>query len=133
MKLLRFFIFVLFPIVLMTSGELILKSSINEQVVTATPHMQLHPNPLDIIHHPKSLLAIGCITSGGILWLLAMSKYELSFIYPFLSINYIAIVIGSQWILGEAVNWTRYASLALIIVGLVFISRSPNSEAPRKD
>ncbi|NDC82859.1 hypothetical protein EB093_04250 [bacterium] len=129
MKILRFLLFVLLPVILMTSGEFLLKHSINtsvgSHVVTNSPHSLRH---LALVSNPKALLAVGCITLGGIIWLMAMARYELSFIYPFLSLNYIAIVIGSQWILGETVNWTRYASLCLIIVGLVFISRSPNSE-----
>ncbi len=65
---------------------------------------------------------------GGVLWVVALSKYELSFLYPFLSINYTAIVIGSEILLKENVSLWRYLSIIFIIAGLYFISKSPYSE-----
>jgi len=62
------------------------------------------------------------------LWLIAMSKFELSYIYPFLSLNYVIILVGSQLLLGESVSLLRYGSVLLIVIGLVIISRSPYFE-----
>ena len=73
-------------------------------------------------------MAIALIFCGGILWLVAMSKFELSFIYPFMSLNYVVIIIGSQLLLNESVSLSRYIAVGFIGVGLFFISRSPYSE-----
>jgi drug/metabolite transporter (DMT)-like permease len=123
MKSLRFVGLVLLPVTMTTVGEFVLKHFINIAHQTGGVIWQSFP----------IWVAITMITWGGILWLVAMSKYELSFIYPFLSINYISIVVGSQWVLGEEVSWVRYLSVIFIVVGLILISRSPNSEAESKD
>ena len=115
MKSLRFVGLVLLPVTMTTVGEFVLKHFINIAHQTGGVIWQSFP----------IWVAITMITWGGILWLVAMSKYELSFIYPFLSINYISIVVGSQWV--------RYLSVIFIVVGLILISRSPNSEAESKD
>ncbi len=117
-KIIRFLSFVILPVLMTTSGEFMLKRFINEA----------HASGAGVYASPLVWLALALITAGGILWVIAMSKYELSFIYPFLSINYISIVIGSQWVLGEAVSPIRYLSVFFIVVGLLLISRSPNSE-----
>ena len=113
-------LFIFLPVALTTIGEFFLKFTLNSMHNTSIVHVFLNP---------WILLGLGSIFVGGVLWLVAMSKFELSFIYPFLSINYVAIVIGSQWILGEEVSLYRYLSIVLIIAGLIFISRSPFSES----
>lgn len=61
---------------------------------------------------------------GGFLWLIAMSRFELSFIYPFFSINYVVVLVGSSLLLKEEVSWVRYVAIICIFVGLLFISQS---------
>ena len=133
MKVIRFLCLVLLPILMTTSGEFLLKHSINHHQTLATSTADSLPiasgSPL---RHPSAIFAVTMITLGGVLWLVAMSKYELSFIYPYLSINYISVLLGSQWILHESVGWSRYASVIFIVIGLVLISRSPHSEVQKK-
>ncbi|MFC1753339.1 hypothetical protein ACFL96_08100 [Thermoproteota archaeon] len=147
----KIIIFILFPVFLTTFGEFILKSTINTydsnhkdqkiivynnflcrapRIHAALPDRLLAVSleSLALMSHPKIALAVSCIFLGGLLWLLAMSKFELSFLYPFLSINYLAIIVGSQLMLGEDVSIFRYFSVFFIIIGLVLISRSPYSE-----
>jgi drug/metabolite transporter (DMT)-like permease len=71
-----------------------------------------------------------CIVAASILWITAMSKFELSFLYPFLSINYLCIIFGSKLFLNESISLNRYISAIFISIGLILISRSPYSEAP---
>lgn len=140
-------IFVLLPIVCNSVGELLLKARLNTLQVGDVPayigavrqfFFLFFDGPLSsymaytlsvmigILCDPIVLASVVTIFSGTVLWLVAMSKFELSYIYPFLSLNYVIIVVGSQWILGESVSLFRYASVLLIVIGLVFISRSPN-------
>ncbi len=146
----KILIFIMIPVFLTTVGEFILKFNINHLDASPKPHPHIQhvidsipfvSTPMSekltdammylttVAFHPGIVLAIACIVIGGVLWVLAMSKFELSFLYPFLSINYLAIVIGSQFILGESVSIYRYVSIVLIIIGLFFISKSPYSDS----
>ncbi|MFC1771339.1 hypothetical protein ACFLZV_05570 [Candidatus Margulisiibacteriota bacterium] len=145
----KLFIFVLLPIVLTTTGEFLLKYNINnisapnynsqatQSVKTFIAHIipsekiaAKSANAITVISSyclmPQIVFATAFIIIGGILWLVAMSKYQLSFLYPFLSINYICIIIGSQIFLDEKVSLFRYLSICLIILGLIIISKSPH-------
>jgi len=134
MKLIKFLCLVLLPIIMTTSGEFLLKHSINHHtpaLVATTAHLPIaSESPL---RHVSAIFAVTIITLGGVLWLVAMSKYELSFIYPYLSINYISVLLGSQWVLHESVGWSRYVSVIFIVIGLVLISRSPHSEVLKNE
>ncbi len=120
--------FIFLPVFLTTIGEFFLKHNIN-QLSTSTFNTGNMSHILSMVADPGVLIGLGCILVGGFLWVIAMSKFELSFLYPFLSINYITIVVGSHFFLKEDVSIFRYMSIVLIIIGLIFISRSPYSES----
>ena len=56
--------------------------------------------------------------------LFVLSKVELSFAYPFLSLAYVVVLAYAYLVFGESVNTTRVAGVALICVGTVLIARS---------
>ena len=121
------FLFVFLPIILTTLGEFILKFNLNQL------NLDVSFQALGIIlTSPLVMLGLSAIIFGTLLWIVAMSKFELSFLYPFLSLNYVAIIIGSQYFLGEEVSLTRYFAIFLIMVGLVVISTSPHAETKSK-
>lgn len=117
----QFFALVLTPILLTAFGEFMLKHTVNVNVLAS--RLNLASNNLYIA------LAIALIILGGVIWLIALSRYELSFLYPFQTINYIIIIIGSSIILGEQVSINRYISIIFISAGLIIISRSPNTSS----
>ena len=123
----KFFMFVILPVLLASGGEFMLKHSINHQE-TSEVVLSWFDSVLRMLANPLIVMSLLMIVSGGVLWVVAMSKYELSFLYPFMSLNFLVIVVGSQFFLGESVSIYRYVAVVLIIVGLVIISRSPYSE-----
>jgi len=56
--------------------------------------------------------------------LVVLSKVELSFAYPFLSLAYVFVAICSVYLFGETLGYYRIAGIALIVVGTVLISYS---------
>jgi multidrug transporter EmrE-like cation transporter len=56
--------------------------------------------------------------------LVVLSKVELSFAYPFLSLAYVIVAAYAFFIFGEDVGAARIAGIALICVGTIFISLS---------
>jgi len=124
--MLRFLSFVMLPILLTSGGEFLLKHNINaEEAVQVSTGLLPHLNLF-------SIMGVLSIFIGGNLWLIAMSKYELSFLYPFYCLNFLIITVGSQLLLGESVSLYRYAAVMLIITGLIFISRSSYSQSTKE-
>jgi drug/metabolite transporter (DMT)-like permease len=56
--------------------------------------------------------------------LVVLSRVQLSFAYPFLSLAYVIVAAYAFFIFGEDVGWQRIAGIALICAGTVFISLS---------
>jgi multidrug transporter EmrE-like cation transporter len=64
--------------------------------------------------------------------LFVLSKVELSFAYPFLSLAYIAVAVAAWTLFDEDLNQFRIAGIALICVGTVLIAQGGDGLA-RKD
>jgi multidrug transporter EmrE-like cation transporter len=56
--------------------------------------------------------------------LVVLSKVELSFAYPFLSLAYIVVAVYAYFVFKEDVNSLRIAGFGLICLGTLLISRS---------
>jgi len=56
--------------------------------------------------------------------LVVLSRVDLSFAYPFLSLAYVVVAIYAYAVFREDVNQYRIAGIALICLGTVLISRS---------
>ena len=55
--------------------------------------------------------------------LFVLSKVELSFAYPFLSLAYVAVALASWWLFTEDLNVWRVGGIALICAGTVLIAQ----------
>ena len=51
-----------------------------------------------LMSNPLLFVGVFMIIISAVLWVIGMSKFQLSFMYPFLSVNYVIIVVGSEWI-----------------------------------
>lgn len=58
------------------------------------------------------------------LHLMALSRVDLSFAYPFLSISYVLVLLAGYLWFGEVINASRILGVALICLGTIFIARS---------
>lgn len=57
-------------------------------------------------------------------WLFVLSKLELSKAYPMVSIGYVLTTAMACLWLGEVLNWNRALGIGLIVLGVIFITRS---------
>lgn len=68
--------------------------------------------------------AMVCYVVSLLIWMVVLSKVEVSYAYPFVSIGYVlSAVLGYLW-LQEQITPVRAAGMAVICVGVFLISRS---------
>ena len=112
---------ILLSILFNVVGEVYLKYSINNLDVSLN-----YVTALSYILNINILLSISCIVVSSIFWLLSMSYFQLSFLYPFLGLNYLGVILSSNLILQEPLSLKHYLSTAFIMIGLLCISKSKN-------
>ena len=64
---------------------------------------------------------------SALVWLAVLSRASLSFAYPFASLTYVLILLFDRLWLDESVPALRWAGVALIVTGIVLISRTPHA------
>ncbi len=69
---------------------------------------------------------IGLITYflSAMIWIMALSKTDVSYAYPFASLAYVIVTILGYLILNETINTTRIIGVSVIILGVYVVSKS---------
>src|SRR5690554_802261 len=55
---------------------------------------------------------------ASLFWMAAMTKFEISFAYPFMSLSFVLVLILSIYIFGETFTWGKVLGLLLIVAGI---------------
>jgi multidrug transporter EmrE-like cation transporter len=56
--------------------------------------------------------------------LMSLSRFDVSFAFPFLSIAYVLVLLYGYFAMGENVSALRVAGISLVVAGTVLIARS---------
>ena len=57
-------------------------------------------------------------------WMAAMTKFDISYAYPFMSSAFVLVFLLSVILFNEAITWNKVIGLLLIVAGIVVTSRS---------
>ncbi|MGG0755253.1 SMR family transporter [Brevibacillus laterosporus] len=61
---------------------------------------------------------------SAFVWIAAIEKVQLSYAYPMAALGYVLVALLSVWIFQEPVSGVRLIGLAIIVIGVIVISRS---------
>ncbi len=75
----------------------------------------------NMIINPWVFLAFVFTGFSGVMWLLAMSKFELSYAYPFLSFNYVLIFLLAPLLFNETISIFKIIGSLIILLGIVVL------------
>jgi len=56
------------------------------------------------------------------LWLLALSRLDISYAFPLLSTSFVLVALLSRLLLGEFISWKRWAAIFVICFGVILIA-----------
>jgi drug/metabolite transporter (DMT)-like permease len=62
--------------------------------------------------------------TGVLFWLMALSRLEVSYLYPFASLSYVGITFGSYVLFKERITRWRLVGIAIIIAGVILVGIS---------
>ena len=76
-----------------------------------------------IIFDPFILSGFVSAFFASLFWMVAMTKFSLSFAYPFMSSAFIIVMFLSVFLFGETLNLYKIAGTGLIVAGIVVLSQ----------
>ena len=74
--------------------------------------------------NPWILSGILATLFAGISWMLAMTRFEISYAYPWVGLNFVLMLIFGVLIFDESFNMTKMIGTILVVAGIVIIAQS---------
>ena len=107
------------------TGQLSLKMGMNH-VGTIDGTSVAHPIETlsSVFRSPMVWVGLALYGLGAVAWLIVLSRLDLSFAYPFLALSYAITPILAWRLLDEPVSGLRWLGIAVIILGVVIVSRT---------
>lgn len=106
------------------AGQLVLKHGMNKH---GKAHIRLShfiSDVWNIYFHRWIILGVILYAGSLPLWIMALSRIDLSYAYPLVSINFIAITLLSKFIFKEKVTRYRWLSVFIILLGVILLTMS---------
>ncbi|HET7633725.1 MAG TPA: SMR family transporter [Burkholderiales bacterium] len=115
---------VLTGVLLNAVAQLLLKAGTNVLGVIRFDSGNIATLGFRIATEPHIIGGLCCYVVSVVVWIMALSRVQVSIAYPMLSIGYVVNAIAAWYLFGEAVTLTRLAGIGIIIVGVFIVARS---------
>ncbi|MES2072218.1 MAG: SMR family transporter [Pseudomonadota bacterium] len=118
------FIYILTGVLLNAAAQLFLKGGTNSigQISLSDGHYL--QTLMRVAFEPFIVAGLACYVFSVAIWIVALSKVEVSVAYPMLSIGYVVNAIAAWYLFGEVISMQKLLSLFLIIAGVILMARS---------
>jgi multidrug transporter EmrE-like cation transporter len=115
---------IILGVMLNASAQLLLKAGMNQ-----IGHFEFNlantiPIALKVIENPPILAGLFFYVMSVFVWLLVLSRVQVSFAYPMLSLGYIVNAVAAYYFFGEPLSSIRVMGIFIIIAGVYLIAQS---------
>lgn len=118
---------ILLSVLIAALAQLTLKHGMTQVTRHATVPLDLG-EPIQTVRrvalNASVIAGLGLFVISAAVWLVVLSKASLSFAYPFVSLTYVMILLFDRLALHETVSGVRWGGVALIVAGIILISRT---------
>jgi len=106
------------------TAQLLLKAGTNAVGQFEFSAGNIVPVGMKLALEPHIMGGLACYVVSVVVWILGLSRVEVSIAYPMLSVGYVLNAIAAWYLFGEAVSMSRLAGIGIIIVGVYIVARS---------
>ena len=118
------FSLILTGVLLNAAAQLLLKAGTN-----AVGHFEFSmenalPVGMRLALEPHILSGVVCYVMSLVVWIMGLSRVEVSVAYPMLSIGYVINAVAAWYLFGESLTALRLTGIGFIIVGVFLVAKS---------
>lgn len=115
---------ILFGVFLNAVAQLLLKAGVNTIGAFEFSRENIIPVGIKLATQLPILGGLTCYVISVVVWILGLSRVDVSIAYPMLSLGYVLNAFGAWWLFGEALSMQRMIGIGIIIVGVYVLARS---------
>jgi drug/metabolite transporter (DMT)-like permease len=119
---------VMSSVIFASGGHLLIKAGLNHaaRLNTGTTLWQRLGHYL---LEPAVILGLGVYLLGTLLWVLAVSKKSISYLYPITALNYVLVSLGGTLFFGEVIPRAHWVGIFTVVCGVILMQRSESGES----
>ncbi len=118
------FALILFGVLLNAAAQLLLKAGMTQIGHFEFSLPNVIPIGLKVMANIPIISGLFAYVLSVVVWLLVLSRVQVSFAYPMLSIGYIVNAVAAYYLFGEALSVIRVTGVFVIIAGVYLVSQS---------
>jgi drug/metabolite transporter (DMT)-like permease len=118
-------LYILMAGILGVTGQVIMKRGLAALGPITLDPAALPSTIIGLALNPLVVLGLAITVAGTFFWLITLSRVDLSYAYPFASLDYVMVLAASWVILGESVSPVRLLGVIAICTGVCLVMRSP--------
>jgi multidrug transporter EmrE-like cation transporter len=115
---------ILSGVLLNAAAQLLLKAGTNAIGRFEFTAVNVIPVGIRVAHDPHILGGMLCYVVSLVVWIMGLSRVEVSVAYPMLSIGYVINAIAAWYLFGESVTALRLTGIGFIVVGVFLVAKS---------
>jgi multidrug transporter EmrE-like cation transporter len=115
---------ILFGVLLNASAQLAIKQGMKNIGFFDFRLENCIPVLLSAAISPYILAGLSCYVISVVVWMMVLSRVEVSYAYPLLSIGYIVTAMAGWLLFNESMNSSRWIGILVICLGVWLITRT---------
>ncbi|APH72641.1 DMT family transporter [Aquibium oceanicum] len=120
----KYIVFILFTVMTNAAAQLMLKYGMMNMGPLSFAGVNPIVKILQIVFSPWIFFGLCVFVISMASHLYVLSKVDLSFAYPFLSLAYVAVAVFAYFVFREDLNAWRIAGIGFICIGTILIAQS---------
>lgn len=100
-------------------GQLIIKWTMDKQGGLPEPLAEKLLFLLQLLWNPWILSGFAAAFLAALSWMAAMTKFDISYAYPFMSLSFVLVFVLSIFLFQEPVNMQKVIGFSFIVLGIL--------------
>ena len=111
-------------VLLNAAAQLLLKAGTNAVGRFEFSVQNILPIGMRLAFEPHIAGGVACYVVSLVVWILGLSRVEVSIAYPMLSIGYVLNAVAAWYLFGESLTAQKLIGIAFIVTGVFLVARS---------
>ena len=111
-------------VLLNAAAQLLLKAGTNAVGQFEFSAQNIVPVGMRLAFEPHIAGGVACYVVSVVVWIVGLSRVEVSIAYPMLSIGYVLNAAAAWYLFGESLTAQKLIGIAFIVVGVFLVARS---------
>ena len=120
----KYFIFIVITVVLNAASQLLMKAGMTQVGKAEMSSSKLASLLGSAALNPLIILGLATMTVSMGTHMMSLSRFDVSFAFPFLSLAYVIVAAWGYFFFGENLNPMRISGILVILLGTVILARS---------